>query len=146
MRKIQNAERLVDKLTPDKLELQDKIANILEATAAAEALPATLQELKDTLKEVRNSSAISSEHLGIITENRKKSESSYSAITDIESDTTQLAQQVSVSYRIATTTGLAAAFKNRALKLGQSVYVWVACLPCCDGVNGRCVLDCQKQL
>lgn len=92
MRKIQNAERLVDKLTPDKLELQDKIASILETTAAAEALPATLQELKDTLKEVRNASATSSEHLGIIAENRKKSESSYSAITDIESDTTQLAQ------------------------------------------------------
>lgn len=126
VRKIQNAERLVDKLTPDKIELTTKIANILDATAAAEALPTTLQELKDTLKEVRNASASSSEHLGIITENRKKSEGSYAAITGIENDTNQLAQQVSEAYRIATTTGLAAAFDNRALKLGRSVYVWVA--------------------
>jgi len=127
-RRLQKAERDLSRITPEQLELEKKIDEIIEAHDAAQALPTTMQELKDTQSEIRSISGSASEYLGKIEEDRKKSLEAVDELKKNSEEGNNYLSRLSAAYSAATTQGLAAAFEERARKLNSSVVIWVICL------------------
>lgn len=130
VRKLQKTERELARLAPSKLNLTERIAEIVEAHEAAQALPTTMQELKDTQSEIRQISKTSSEFLGKIEEDRINSIKNVERIQEAKNEGAGYLDKLSAAYSAATTQGLAAAFEERARKLNFSVALWVAALAC----------------
>lgn len=128
VRKLQKMERDLARLAPDKLKLTERIAEIVEAHDAAQALPTTMQELKDTQSEIRQISKTSSEFLGKIEEDRSKSVDNLEQLQKAKIEGEGYLDRLSAAYSAATTQGLAAAFEDRAKQLNFSVVLWVAAL------------------
>jgi hypothetical protein len=127
-RKLIGLNRQVDQLIPDKDLLEKQIADIRDGYAAAEALPTTLTELKQTQSEVRSISSTSSEKLALIREAEKTAADLVEKLRGQAAESEALLKQASEAYRVTTTIGLAAAFDDRAQKLNVSVYQWVTML------------------
>lgn len=127
-RKLIGLNRQVDQLIPDKDLLEKQIADIRDGYAAAEALPTTLTELKQTQNEVRSISSTSSEKLALIREAEKTAADLVEKLRGQAAESQALLKQASEAYRVTTTIGLAAAFDDRAQKLNVSVYQWVTML------------------
>jgi hypothetical protein len=125
IRRISQIQREVDGLIPDKESLTAQIKVISEATEAAEALPTTMQELKNTQAEVRLASSTSSELIGKIQELHKEATLHTLESRKLADEGSDLIERAAEAYRITTTVGLAAAFDERAKKLNFSVYIWV---------------------
>ncbi len=124
-RKVISLTRQVDQLIPDKQLLEKQIAEIRDGYAAAEALPTTLTELKQTQAEIRAISQTSTEKLALIREVEKAADEALQKLKNQASESDILLNQASEAYRVTTTIGLAAAFDDRAQKLNSSVYYWV---------------------
>jgi len=127
-RRLQKAERDLSRITPEQLELEKKITEIVDAHDAAQALPTTVQELKDTQSEIRTISGAASEYLGKIEEDRKKSLAAVEELKKASEEGNSYLGRLSAAYSAATTQGLAAAFEDRARKLNISVIIWAVCL------------------
>ncbi len=127
-RKLIGINRQVEQLIPDKDLLEKQIADIRDGYAAAEALPTTLTELKQTQNEVRSISSTSSEKLALIREAEKTAADLVETLRAQAAESQALLKQASEAYRVTTTIGLAAAFDDRAQKLNVSVYQWVTML------------------
>lgn len=125
-RKLASIDRDLARITPHKLDLEGKIAAIIEAHEAAETLPTTLQELKDTQGEVRSASSTASELLGNLKRDVDDGRFLLSQLQDVSEEGTSIKSQIEEAYQMATTKGLAASFDARAKKLNSSVYIWVA--------------------
>ncbi len=125
IRKLNQIGREVDGLIPDAERLKEQIALISDATESAEALPATMQELKATQAEIRQISSTSSELLGKIQELHKQVGQHVSATETLAKEGDALIQRASEAYRVTTTVGLAASFDERARTLNRTVYYWV---------------------
>lgn len=127
-RRLQKAERDLSRITPEQLELEKRIKEIIDAHDAAQALPTTMQELKDTQSELRSIWGSASEYLGKIEEDRKKSLEAVDELKKYSEEGDNYLSRLSAAYSAATTQGLAAAFEDRARKLNSSVVIWVICL------------------
>lgn len=125
VRKLANIDRELARITPDKLDLEGKIAAIVEAYEAAEVLPTTLQELKATQVEVRLASSTASELLGNLKRDVDYGKSALSDLHEASEEGTAIKSQIEEAYQMATTKGLAASFESRAQTLNSSVYIWV---------------------
>ncbi|NEH72293.1 hypothetical protein [Rhizobium leguminosarum] len=125
VRRLQQVQREIDLLTPDKDKLEKNLRLISDATEAAEALPSTLQELRATQAEVREASSASAQMVGKIDELHRTAIEHVATSRRLADESAELLAKASEAYRVTTTIGLAAAFDERARKLNSSVYVWV---------------------
>ncbi|MGM5057870.1 hypothetical protein ACD589_24770 [Rhizobium sp. 814_E9_N1_1] len=125
VRKLSRVERDLTNLMPDKEEMEVRIKTIREAHYAAQALPTTMQELKETQSSIRQISSSASEYLGKISTDQERSSSVVEEMGRSAAEASNLAAQAAEAYRVTTTVGLAAAFEARARTLNTTVYVWV---------------------
>ncbi|KQU66658.1 hypothetical protein ASC75_08455 [Aminobacter sp. DSM 101952] len=125
-RRLAAIDRQINEIVPDKEELQQKIATLLEAEEAATSLPTTLQELKAANNHMRQISSNASALFGKIEEDQKKAIDYLAKLHSAAEEGAQLVAQAGEAHRITTSIGLAAAFDDRAGKLNRSLGWWVA--------------------
>lgn len=124
-RRLRGIQADVDELVPNKDRLQEQIRQIQDATEAAESLPTDMQSLKEARNTINRLSTESAELYGKIDERHKSATLAVTQITSRQVEAEKLVQQCEEAYRITTTKGLAAAFDQRATRLGWSMWVWV---------------------
>jgi hypothetical protein len=115
----------IENLVPNKERLQEQMQQIQDATEAAESLPTDIQSLKEARSTISRLSTDSAELYGKINERHKNATEAAKQIADRQTEAEKLVQQCEEAYRITTTKGLAAAFDQRANRLGWSMWVWV---------------------
>ena len=102
--------------------LEKQIQRIKEATEAADNLPVTLESLKKASNKVDNFSTESATLFGKIDTFLKSSEANTQDIIKKKNEADQIVAQCHEAYRIATSTGLAGVFDQRAKKLSSTMY------------------------
>jgi hypothetical protein len=125
-RRLRSIQAELTEIVPEKNELQKQIQLIHEATEAAESLPTDLESLKEARTKVNKFASDAAELYGKIDTYFHKVEKTSKAIEDREAEATKLVAQCEEAYKITTTKGLAAAFDQRAIKLSNSMWIWVA--------------------
>lgn len=124
-RRLANIERDLSAIIPDKEELEQKVATILEAEEAATGLPTTVQELKAANTHLRTITSNASALFGKIEEEQKSAAAHTVKLRAAAEEGAKLVTQAGEAYRITTSIGLAAAFDDRAGKLNRSLAQWV---------------------
>ena len=132
--------RMAD-IEPSFEKLEGQIQRINEATEAAESLPTDLQELRAARDEVARVTQRTTELSGKIDSQHQNATSTLVQLQQHEREAQALVQQCAEAYRITTSTGLAAAFDQRAVRLSRSMWVWVALLLCALGGVGFIAWD-----
>ena len=124
-RRLRSIQTEIDQIVPNKEQLASQVREIQQAHTVAETLPLDLQaltEARDRVVRLADESAVSADKakssasgatagLGVIQTKRDEAE--------------KLVAQCEDAYRITTTKGLAAAFDQRATRLGWSMSMWV---------------------
>jgi hypothetical protein len=134
-RKLRSIQAEVDQLTPNKEKLVQQISDIESAHAVAESLPLdllALTEARDRVVRLADESAVSAEK---VKSNSIDTSTALTAIQTQQGEAQKLIDQCEDAYRITTTKGLAAAFDQRASRLGLSVFAWIAGLLLALGVG-----------
>ncbi|SOE35897.1 hypothetical protein [Delftia acidovorans] len=129
-RRLRGIQADIDELAPNKERLEEQIRQIQDATDAAESLPADMKALKEARNTINRLSTESAELYGKIDERYIETNELTKLISDREREADKLVQQCEEAYRITTTKGLAAAFDQRAMRLGMSMWIWVFGLLC----------------
>lgn len=129
-RRLRGIQADIDELIPNKYRLGEQIRQIQDATDAAESLPADMKALKEARNTINRLSTESAELYGKIDERYSETNELAKIISDREREAEKLVQQCEEAYRITTTKGLAAAFDQRAMRLGMSMWIWVFGLLC----------------
>ena len=124
-RRLRSIQAELNEIVPEKEELKTQIQLINDATSAAESLPTDLESLKQARNKVDKLSTESAELFGKIDTYYKNADTTSKSILDKKEEADKLVQQCEEAYRITTTKGLAAAFDQRANKLGWSMAIWV---------------------
>ena len=124
-RRLRSYQAELDNIAPDSEQLKLQIQQINAATEAAETLPTDLEALKEAKIKVGQFASDAAEMYGKLDARRDEIEKLLIKITEHESNADKLVQQCEQAYRITTTKGLAAAFDQRASRLGMSMWVWV---------------------
>lgn len=125
VRRLRSIQAEVDQLLPNKDSLATQIKDIQQAHIVAENLPLDLQALADAKERVvqlANDSSTSSDKTKA---NLNESTSALEFIQARQNEAQKLVTQCEEAYRITTTKGLAAAFDQRAKRLGLSMWAWV---------------------
>jgi len=126
IRRLKAIQASVDALAPDQEKLQRQLNEISQAHSAAESLPIDLRVLADARREVADhAKAVETAHKKI-DETLRQSTEHFQHVSQSASEAEKLVLQCEEAYRITTTKGLAAAFDQRATKLGWTVITWVA--------------------
>lgn len=124
-RRLLSIKNEIEQLVPNKEQLSIQLADINKAHQAAETLPLDLQTLADS----RDRAVRLADEASIATEKAKTSATAasekFKSISTHDEEAKKLVSQCEEAYRITTTKGLAAAFDQRALRLGYSMWVWV---------------------
>lgn len=124
-RRIRSLQAEVDQIAPDKVQLASQIRDIQQAHTVAESLPLDLQalaEARDRTARLAGESTVSAEK---VKSNSAIAEAEVSEIQSQREKAKKLVDQCEEAYRITTTKGLAAAFDQRATRLGWSMWAWV---------------------
>lgn len=124
-RRLRSIQSELNEIVPQKEELQSQIRLIQNATEAAESLPTDLESLKEARNKVNKFSTDSAELYGKIDTYHKTVQEVSSVISNKKDEADKLVAQCEEAYKITTTKGLAAAFDQRAIKLSNSMWVWV---------------------
>jgi hypothetical protein len=124
-RRLRSIQAELNELVPEKEELKRQIQLIDDATSAAESLPTDLESLRQARNKVDKLSTDSAELFGKIDTYHKNADETSKSISNKKHEADKLVQQCEEAYRITTTKGLAAAFDQRANRLGLSMAIWV---------------------
>jgi len=124
-RRIRSINAQLEQLTPDKEAISNQINLIRDAVEAAETLPSDLESLNSARSEVARISDEAAALLAKITTRSEEAAAAAISTTSHKEAAARLVAQCEEAYRITTTKGLAAAFDQRASKLGVSMWVWV---------------------
>lgn len=124
-RRLRAINAQIEQLTPNKDVLANQITLIQDAVDAAETLPSDLESLNAARAEVARISDESAALLAKITTRSEEAATAANLVAHHQTEAAQLVSQCEEAYRITTTKGLAAAFDQRAFKLGFSMWVWV---------------------
>lgn len=130
VRRLRGIQADIDELAPNKDRLQEQIQLIKDATDAAESLPADMQSLKEARDNINRISSDSAEVFGKLDDRFSSAITILRVIENYQREAAKLVQQCEEAYRITTTKGLAAAFDQRASRLGWSMWLWVLGLLC----------------
>jgi hypothetical protein len=124
-RRLRSIQVELDEIAPKKEQLAVQIRAIAEATEAAETLPTDLQALKERRSEVSRLATEAAELHGKIDEKKNEATKDAEALRNLRDAASKLVSQCEEAYRITTSTGLAAAFDQRANRLAWSMWTWV---------------------
>ncbi len=124
-RRLRSIQSELNEIVPKKEELQTQINLIQSATEAAESLPTDLESLKEARNKVNTFSTDSAQLYGKIDTYHKTVQEVSTIISNKKDEADKLVAQCEEAYKITTTKGLAAAFDQRAIKLSNSMWVWV---------------------
>ncbi|HTJ53214.1 MAG TPA: hypothetical protein VL443_27355 [Cyclobacteriaceae bacterium] len=124
-KRLRSIQSELSEIVPEKNELQRQIQLIKEATEAAESLPTDLESLKEARVKVSKFSTDAAELYGKIDTYYKDADETSKTITDKKNEADKLVAQCEEAYKITTTKGLAGAFDQRAIKLSNSMWIWV---------------------
>lgn len=124
-RKLRSLQAEIDEIAPKTQGLQAHIKLIEDATAAAESLPIDMRSLKDAKLKVDKFSTDSAELYGKIDTYLQKSASHIDTMQSQALEASKLVRQCEEAYRVTTSTGLAAAFDERAKSLYRNLGLWV---------------------
>ncbi|WP_157221640.1 hypothetical protein [Herbaspirillum sp. YR522] len=125
-RRLRSINAQIEQLSPDRDALSNQLTLIRDAVEAAETLPSDLEMLTAARAEVARISDESAALLAKISSRSEEAASTADLLMEYESEAAQLVSQCEEAYRITTTKGLAAAFDQRAFRLGISMWIWVA--------------------
>ncbi|WP_349782419.1 hypothetical protein [Xanthomonas arboricola] len=127
-RRIKNTELILNSIIPDADKLKEQVQRISQAADAADDLPVTLVELE----RARAQAAIDADNAQSRSLQASAAlESTQSVLAKIEAaatEATALVEKVREAHRITTSVGLAAAFDERAKRLGRTLFYWVIVL------------------
>lgn len=125
VRRLKSIQAEVEALAPNKDLLQKQLQEIAQAHTVAENLPLDLKALGDARQKVvshAEAAEAAAKRIDLATE----ASSEDVRKTKINADeAAKLVAQCEEAYRITTTKGLAAAFDQRATRLGWAVSIWV---------------------
>lgn len=124
-RRLQIIQTGIDNLLPDKELLEKQLFQIKEATDAADNFPVTLDNLKQANLKVDGILTKSAELKGKVEEYSMYAQKYSNDINLKKLEADKIVEQCHEAYRIATTTGLAGAFDQRAKDLSNTMYYWV---------------------
>lgn len=119
LRRLRSVEASLRAIEPRAQNLDEKIAVIEGAHAAAENLPtdmATLQEAREVIEAAREKAA----------QTEKAAAELSAKIVAYEAEAAKLVENCGEAYRATTTKGLAAAFAQKAMTLNISMLAWIA--------------------
>lgn len=125
-RRLRSINAQIEQLSPDRDALSNQLTLIRDAVEAAETLPSDLESLAAARAEVARISDESAALLAKITTRSEEAASAADLVANHQTEAAQLVSQCEEAYRITTTKGLAAAFDQRASRLGVSMWIWVA--------------------
>lgn len=116
----------IEKIIPNQIEIESKIRLIHDTSELAESLPADLENLRSAKKRIDDLSSDSAKLFGKIETYHKDVQEISQNVLEKKSQTDLLVEQCEEAYRITTTKGLAASFEQRANKLSNTMWIWVA--------------------
>lgn len=123
-RRVRSINAELEQLAPKKDALEAQISDIKRAHAAAESLPLDLQalaEARKTLAEAVEESTIKAKEAS---DNSLESFRRAEVMKKRNEEAEAVLKQCEEAYRASTSRGLAAAFEQRATKLGWSMAAW----------------------
>lgn len=123
--RLRKYQAIIDSLAPNTESLRAQIAQIQQATEAADHLPTDLEDLAAAKKNVDKIATDAAELYGKLDERGGKITELLEKIESHEESAAKLVAKCEDAYRITTTKGLAAAFDQRASDIAFSMWVWV---------------------
>lgn len=127
-RRLNLLKAQIDSIVPDSGALQDRLNLIKDANEAAENFPVVFSEIEKAqlqLNQIKETAEITEKSLS---QNVLSSQSAADEILSLKQKAEALVSKTGEAHRAATSTGLAAAFSDRAKKLNRSAQLWVAAL------------------
>lgn len=125
IKKLTGIKKGLDLFVPQREEIEEQIKRIKEANDTAESLPADLQTLKEARVTIENLLIDCATQSKKIEEYEKNIEKKRAEIAKHELEAQQFVKNCENAYKITTTKGLAAAFDQRALRIGFTMWIWV---------------------
>lgn len=125
VRRLKSIQAEVEALAPNKEQLQRQLQEIAQAHTVAENLPLDLKALADARQKVvthAEAAEAAAKRIDVATE---ASNEDVRKTKNNAEEAAKLVAQCEEAYRITTTKGLAAAFDQRATRLGWAVSIWV---------------------
>jgi hypothetical protein len=123
-RRVRSINAELEQLAPKKDELEAQISDIKRAHAAAESLPLDLQALDEARKTLAEAVAESTTKAKEAAENSAESYRRAEVMKTRNEEAEAVLKQCEEAYRASTSRGLAAAFDQRATRLGWSMAAW----------------------
>ncbi|PAL22344.1 hypothetical protein [Sphingopyxis sp. GW247-27LB] len=120
LRRLRTLRGTVEKIAGDSEGLAQKISEINEARATAEALPADLQSLAEAREAYAAAMKVIDDNKGAMAGALKAAASDQAAIASMKDQAQQLVASTEAAQAAATTQGLGAAFDQKARALGTS--------------------------
>jgi hypothetical protein len=123
-RRVRSISAELEQLAPKKDALEAQISDIRRAHAAAESLPLDLQalaEARNSLAQAVDESTVRAKEAAA---NSMESYRRAEAMKKVNEEAERVLRQCEEAYRASTSRGLAAAFDQRATRLGLSMVVW----------------------
>lgn len=135
--RIQTVQSSVNRVVSDSKDIENKIELINRASEAADNLPATLETLSQTQREInglrkQSQDACNESTAKAILSNEEltKAKNHVSSISQYESQAKDLVSASEKAYRMTTSISLAGAFEERAKEEKVSIRFWVGGLLC----------------
>lgn len=135
VRRARAAQVELDQLAPDLTNLSEQIRQIQAAHALADSLPIDLAALAEGRAKLATAMAEAKSHSEAVASANVDASKELSAIKSANEEAQKLIKLCDSAYRIATTTGLAGAFDQRAGKLAWSMWAWVGGLTVALGIG-----------
>ena len=123
-RRVRSINAELEQLAPKKDELEAQISDIKRAHAAAGSLPLDLQALDEARKTLAEAVAESTTKAKEAAENSAESYRRAEVMKTRNEEAEAVLKQCEEAYRASTSRGLAAAFDQRATRLGWSMAAW----------------------
>jgi len=123
-RRVRSINAELEQLAPKKDVLEAQISDIKRAHAAAESLPLDLQALADARKTLDKAVEESTVKAKETAENSSESFRRAEVMKTQNEEAEAVLKQCEEAYRASTSRGLAAAFDQRANRLGWSMVAW----------------------
>lgn len=125
IKKLTGIKKGLDLFVPQRDEIEAQIKRIKEANDTAESLPADLQTLKEARSTIDGLVISCATQSKKIEEYEKNIDKQRASIAKHELEAQQFVKNCENAYKITTTKGLAAAFDQRAFRIGASMWIWV---------------------
>jgi hypothetical protein len=125
IKRLAGIKKGLDLFVPQKEEVEAQIKRIKEANDTAESLPADLQTLKEARATIEGLVIACATQSKKVEDYEKSIDKQRASIEKHELEAQQFVRNCENAYKITTTKGLAAAFDQRAFRVGTSMWIWV---------------------